>query len=313
MLGGAIFIAIAGVFCVACGSGAGTTAPHREKVDTSASSLTIASPPFVLDPGEEALKCIFMSLPSDEAISVTRIDSVMSVGTHHAILFESDVANEPDGTINDCELLLNVGVRAKAPALPLYLAQTPTGQLEMPSGVALKIDGKKPLMLEMHYLNPTTEPMTAGVTFTATLTHERVADAGLFASYNIEIAVPPHGVQTVSGHCDPPPGGQFFAMTTHAHRFMTDANVHRYRAGAVLEELVDSTDYENPGFAKWSAPFLTFESGEEIYYECSYRNDGDTVVNQGQSATTTEMCMAIGYYFPAAHSALCLNSWPIAI
>jgi hypothetical protein len=145
------------------------------------------------------------------------------------------------------------------------------------------------------------------------LTHDQLEDAGLFATYNTEIAVPPHGEQTVSGHCSPPVGAQFFEMTTHAHRFMKNARVNIYREGQILDELVQSTDYQNPGVTTWSEPFLALSSDDELYYECSYRNESDQVIYQGQSATTTEMCMTIAYYFPAAHSALCLNSRPFPI
>lgn len=312
MRGRAILLCV-GIACVACGEPDDSKARVGQNAGHGSTSLTIESAPFALQPGEEALKCLFMSLPADEPVSVTRIDSVMHPGTHHVIVFQSDVPNAPDGTINDCDLLLNVGAKAKAPAIPLYLTQTPLGELSMPQGVALKIAARKPLMLEMHYLNTTPEPLTTGVTVTATLTSEEHEDAGFFASYNTEIAVPPHGRQTVSGHCSPPSGARFFEMTTHAHRFMESARVNVYRKGAILDELVRSTDYENPGIARWSDPFLVLDDDEEIYYECSYRNDGDSVVVQGQSATTTEMCMAIGYYFPAAHSALCLNSFPFQI
>ena len=120
---------------------------------------------------------------------------------------------------------------------------------------------------------------------------------------------PPYGVQTVSGHCAVPRGAQFFELTTHARRFMQSASVHRYHDGMIGEELVSSTDYENPVVARWSPPYLTF-GDDELCYDCSYRNDGDVTVYQGQSATTTEMCMAIGYYFPATATSTCVNSMP---
>jgi hypothetical protein len=49
---------------------------------------------------------------------------------------------------------------------------------------------------------------------------------------------------------------------------------------------------------------LTTKTGDSFTYSCSYVNTDNFVVNVGDTAATNEMCMAIGYYFPAG-SASC--------
>ena len=51
----------------------------------------------------------------------------------------------------------------------------------------------------------------------------------------------------------------------------------------------------------WNAPnFLTVKQGDSFSYSCSYANTGSSAVLVGETAASNEMCMAIGYYFPAS-------------
>lgn len=286
--------------------------PATSETSSSAAgdAVEVTTPSFTLQPGEEALKCYYTSLPRDEAMSITRLDTTMSSGSHHMIVFFTAAPNQPDGTLEDCVVLPSGAVAGKEIPLPLYLTQKPADSLSMPPGVAMQLEARQSLVIEMHYVNATSDPIDASSTLRATLTHEDVQRADLFATYNKQIAVPPHGTETVSGHCAVPSDAHFFRMTTHTHRHMTSATIDRYHDGQVGEELVRSTDWENPTVRDWSAPYFTLTAGEELYYACSYSNDSDSVVHDGQSARTDEMCMAIGYFFPSPVPAVCLNSTP---
>jgi hypothetical protein len=60
------------------------------------------------------------------------------------------------------------------------------------------------------------------------------------------------------------------------------------------------TDWEHPGVSLWKGPdFLTVNSGDSFTYSCSFVNDATTAVTVGETAASNEMCMAVGYYFPA--------------
>ena len=112
-------------------------------------------------------------------------------------------------------------------------------------------------------------------------------------------------MQDVTGSCSPPAGSKFFAFTTHVHRHggstatgaFTDVNF--VRAG-MKTNLVHSTDWENPDVALWNAPdYLTVQSGDKFQYDCHFVNKDSMPVTFGETAATGEMCMSIGYYFPA--------------
>jgi Copper type II ascorbate-dependent monooxygenase, C-terminal domain len=143
--------------------------------------------------------------------------------------------------------------------------------------------------------------------------------AGTMVSFNTSIDVPAAtsagpGTQTVSGTCTAPTGAQFFTMSTHTHKHATAAWVDYIHDGQTTEivhtgtettypadqEPGSGTDWEHPGVGLWTAPnFLTVQAGDSFTYHCAYSNTASTAVTVGETACCNEMCMAIGYYFPA--------------
>ena len=122
------------------------------------------------------------------------------------------------------------------------------------------------------------------------------------------------GTQTVSGTCNAPVGANFFMMSTHTHKHATAAWVDYIHGGTTTEivhtgmtatypadqEQGSGVDWEHPGVGLWVTPnYLTVQSGDSFTYHCSYMNTGTQAVTVGETATYNEMCMAIGYYFPA--------------
>ncbi len=71
----------------------------------------------------------------------------------------------------------------------------------------------------------------------------------------------------------------------------------------------ESTDWEHPGAKNFSAPtFYTFASNN-LTYECTYNNPTNRTIRYGNNVTTDEMCMAIGYFFPAVALKACYNNF----
>ena len=96
---------------------------------------------------------------------------------------------------------------------------------------------------------------------------------------------------------------KFFTVSTHAHKRATHTQVND---GATI--VFQSDNWEHPGAADWRAnPNYTFSSGT-LTYRCDYTNDTANTVRTGDSAATDEMCMAVGYFFPATAPRYCINS-----
>jgi hypothetical protein len=270
--------------------------------------VQIATPLFTLQPGEEVFKCYYTSIDSDTDVNLVKFQSWMPQGSHHYILYRLNEAPHPDGTLADCPDKLLTGDDFTSAPVWLFASQIPANQLVLPAGVGMPLKAHQPLMFNMHYINVTKEPITVGVTQNLEFAKGDVTRAGSFVTYNTKIDVPPNGTQTVEGHCAAPTGAQFFMMSTHSHKRTTRAVAKRYVDGVMGSTLVDTKDWEHPTVAHWDPNFMTLADGEHVGYSCSYQNTTSQAITVGDSAEKNEMCMVIGYFFPATANRHCFNS-----
>ena len=283
-----------------CASDSGTTEPE----DTLA--FSIKSTDVVIMPGEETTKCFYFRTPNTEILHVHKWVSDMTPGSHHMIYFSQLGGTQPpDGTVDDCE--------AAGQPLPVYGAQTPHEEVAFPTddvGVQLAqvVVPNAAGYFQMHYVNAGDTPLTASVTLQAYALppEQSFTRTDLFGTYNADISIPPMATNfKVSATCDVTSGAKFWSMSTHAHKQAVATEV---REGTQM--LFQSQDWEHPGTTEWRAPDF-YEFKGQMTWECTYDNVGsnkDRTVTDGQSARTNEMCMATGYYFPAAGPRGCVKS-----
>jgi hypothetical protein len=284
---------------------AGPTSP----LSAPTSGYQIVTPDYTIAAGGEKFFCYYTTLPAAATVGVTKYQSQLTPGSHHMILYATKTNIQPDGTMVECNDGLGGAAftgSAGLSSIPVwaYSAQTPDAELDMPPGVGVVLGAKQPLIVNMHYLNATSAPLTVHVTLNIETLAPGVTyqPAASFVTYNTQIDIPAHGTQTVGGSCPVPAGGQFFVMSTHSHSHtMTDT------ISDGTQNLVTTTDWSNPTKRTWDSPFYTFASGK-LTYACQYSNDTDTAITVGNSAKTNEMCMAVGYLFPASSTTFCLNS-----
>jgi hypothetical protein len=272
-----------------------------------ANGLQISTPEMVLAPGAEIFRCFHVEVPSNVEVNVARFVSKMAPGSHHFILYQADSPEQPDGTLEQR------GCGGGLSARWVYASGNVDGSLTMPQGVAMPFIARQPLQFDMHYINTGTEELRARVTLNLEFAEGTFERAASLVTFNYQISIPPrtgttNGTQTVSGLCTPPAGANFFLMSTHTHKQGILAQVRRNSATG--EELVRTEDWEHPTAGRWDAPnFLTFAAGEQLYYSCTYENPTTNRITVGTSAETDEMCMAIGYYFPAVSNFSCLGGF----
>lgn len=262
----------------------------------------ILTPDIEIAPGQEITYCYYLQMPTTSEAGVRRWQSKMTPGSHHMILYFTQVELQPAGTVTSD----SCGSQGSASDLPVwtYSAQSPDNAAAMPDGVGMVVPAGQPAFIQMHYLNASETPITVHVTLNGETYDEEEAytPAAAFVTYNTTISVPPNDVDSVSGSCSVPAGAQFFAVSTHAHK---QAILTRVSDGAAV--VFESDDWEHPIGQTWESPFYTFSSNA-LTYQCDYVNPTDATINTGPSAETDEMCMAVGYFFPAESAKFCVNS-----
>jgi hypothetical protein len=286
-----------------CGQGTSCTPGNDLAAPDPADGFqfVLQSGQVTIQPNQEAYYCYYKTIPGSAAIQVGAFQSWMSTGaSHHFITYEASAAGTPDGTLEQCQGVAGKWVYATSVAGQVI-------ELKMPDGVGLSMNAGTQLVLNMHFINPNTTPISPTLKLNVLYAKNVQYQAGTMVSFNAGIDVPPAGptgpgTQTVSGTCTAPVGSKFFALTSHTHKHATDTKVNYVSAGQT-ENVVNTTDWESPDVGLFYGPnFLTTKAGDTFTYSCAYSNSGSTPVLVGETAATNEMCMAIGYYFPAGNA-----------
>jgi hypothetical protein len=286
------------------GSGSGSDLPDPGgTLPPPAQGFQIVTPILELQPGAEVTYCYYTRMPNPEMVGVKQWESKMTPGSHHMILYFTQTELKPAGTLTQDGCGAGLAVWT-------YSAQEPSVKFDMPKDIGMTVPGGQPAFIQMHYLNATDKVMPVRVTLNA-LTYaptETFTPASAFITYNSNIDIPggtPNapGTASAGGDCTVSPSAKFFTMSTHAHKQAVKTEI---RDGGQM--LFSATDWEHPGARSFAeAPFYSFTSGK-LTYRCEYANPTGRRIYDGDSAVTQEMCMAIGYYFPATRPTMCINS-----
>jgi hypothetical protein len=282
-----------------------------DTVDPPAEGFQIITPEIVIAPGEEVTYCYYTTVTLEQATGIKKWSSVMTPGSHHLIVFFTDSADEPDETLTeDCGFFGGSGGGFDFP-IWAYSAGTPEYETAMPAGVGMQVKQTQNLFVQMHYLNTSpTEPIDVHVTINAETyaPDEEYTPAAAYVTFAGDISIPGGvGMEgSVEHTCDVPAGRTFFLMNTHSHRRSVETWI---KDGDT--EIFKSDDWEHPSdprVAEWmNAPHYQFSG--RLTYHCDYVNDIAAPVGTGDSAATDEMCMAVGYSFPATQPTICYNDF----
>jgi hypothetical protein len=267
-----------------------------------------------INPGVEATYCYYFRTPNTTELAIQKWASHMTAGSHHMILYFTSSEYGKPGTLDDRCGFATGGVGP----VWTYSAQTADAEAALPRDDGNGVPVGQPVkagqlgFIQLHYLNATDDVIHAQVTLNAIAYDEgvKVTPAAPFVTYHTGIKLEPGNPVnptpgTVSGSCDIGADAKFYTMSTHTHK----QGVHTFvKDGADM--VFESRSWEHPGaMTRERPPFFSFTSGK-LTYQCEYLNPNNYMIEDGDSAATAEMCMAVGYYFPAVGGTghLCLNS-----
>ncbi|HEY0477356.1 MAG TPA: hypothetical protein VGD37_07515 [Kofleriaceae bacterium] len=305
---------------LACGAIAQTTDPLGTGDDAPVTppAFRLVTPGVDLAPGDDLTYCYYFRTSNTSDLSVRRWISHMTAGSEFMIVYLTATDMQPLGSqsTTDCGMANIVG------PVWTYAATSADADVVLPADdgegnpVGQPIRANQAGFIQMHYANSTSSVIHAHVELDA-YAHAAGVDAtpaGTFVAINRRISLASGSAanpttDTVGGTCDVLPdsgkAARFYELTTHTYK----QGVHTLvRDGATT--LFDSRSWRTPGATTWKAPdFHSFASGQ-LTYQCEYSNPNNHSITNGNNAATDEICMAIGYYVPAASGTghFCLNS-----
>jgi hypothetical protein len=247
--------------------------------------VTIVTTPRTVAPGEEAFLCQDFANPFGETVGVVRSHSTMT-SSHHMFVFFDPIGG--NGSLEDCSGLEYTKT--------LHASQTSDSVTSYPPGVGVQVTLGTGLRVLAHYLNTTDEPVEAKVTVTFDFVplDQIELHAGPLFFNNFSISVPPNGVGQASETCEVPNDIQITEVVSHMHK----QGVHFVAKTDTGQLLYEGSDWDEPTPAKFDPP-LALPKGTKITYTCDYENPTSQWLDFGESASTNEMCILSGTYYPA--------------
>jgi Copper type II ascorbate-dependent monooxygenase, C-terminal domain len=298
-----LFVALSIVFAfAACSTKSTSTTDAPDAAAPNAGTPITFTMASTVPAGSETHKCQFLTAPPGSPTYVVAGEHAYTPGSHHMLLFRTDLTQIPAGQegVQDCyESATSFMSHVRG---LLYGAQTPTGQLVYPPGVALPLVAGEVFLMQTHYLNAGTTDLDANahVTLTVTDGSDVTQRAGILFYYDPFIDVPP-GVNgaRASTRCLVPNDVTLLTASSHFHKRGVDyaAYVDPPSGPLASTPFYTSKDWDHP--TSLAAP-LAIPAGSRIRYGCTYDNAAGTKEYfQGQSAENDEMCMFIATYYPA--------------
>jgi hypothetical protein len=259
-----------------------------------------------IEPGTESEKCLFVKAPAEDLL-VQRDEVRFTPGSHHFLVYQTSYTEIPtkkqdgtevdtsgvfdcsDGATNGWDIEKLVGGSQNADGGSL---------LSFPDNVAMRVEGGAVLLMNAHYVNPSSGVLSPEVRINLhTIPSIQVEHEGdIFFFYNPFIAVPAQSESRARMRC-----------AIHQDITLTNFQSHMHRRGVGYAASIagEAPFYEND---LWEGvPVLDLGEGMQIAkgavidYRCDYENPESHDVFQGPRSTD-EMCVAIGSYYPADYA-----------
>jgi hypothetical protein len=284
----------------ACGSPApaGGGWPGGPAGSASASPPSDAQPPITAkvawhqDAQSEILDCHYLKAPNDAAAEIARIKADFPAGSHHVHVYHAsvDVPDhvEPCTNIDWTTWSLVVGV------------QTQPIDWQLPAGVTVPLAPHEQLMVQVHWLNTTAQPIDREIDLAFYPTTQSTAHLGVVFGVSKDVYMVPGQSKSVGGWCPIEAGVNVAAVMGHFHgrgrHYSVDLRKSGEPSGKVIYSAADEQTFE---FQRFDAPPVP-APGEGLAYQCDYQNTTNGVITWGANTRTQEHCNMAAYYYPAS-------------
>jgi hypothetical protein len=259
-------------------------------------------PSFAVPAGTEVLHCYFFKNPSKVDLEIVRFQVKYTKGSHHTTLYETD-QDYPDHD-EECP-----GVVMGNPIIDGFSifagAAGEDWEWKLPPGVSRTLKAKRQLMMQVHYVNATTET-TAGTSAEVYYNLEATRDtstikyhSGSIGFFNQSILIPPRSARTFDMECPLSEDRNILTATGHMHARGTEVDIFYAPDGKnyLPEPIWKNTDWNNQPLGVFDPP-MAVKAGGALRFRCSYNNPTDQSFAFGPSVETNEHCLGAVQMYP---------------
>jgi hypothetical protein len=247
------------------------------------------TPPITVQPGESGQWIQWVSAPLERDMDVVDVVGSQTAGGHHALLYMTPESNEIGFTrefLNEDQLSTRIlgGVGGEAGA-----------SVPLPPGTVFRVKAGNSLMIQVHYLNTTDEPIQGEAVLDAKITEvdPEAQVASWFFNATIGTDVAP-GQSTARVTCVLPEDVTLIMFANHMHETGAHAETREARTdGTTVDVKIDPAwNYEwalNPNFAFMTSGPLVLSAGSTLTTDCAWNNQGGDTLS-----FPDEMCIFFG-------------------
>ncbi len=264
-------------------------------------------PPFEIPPAQEVFMCFFGTWDGPtvgvNSLRVTNPDLFY----HHSLLKEATEHDPPDGTLVDCTSASDQWPPRATLFEQVGNPQDPNGLVDLPEGIAFRLEAGQRWQADLHYVNTSTEPVLVNNVFDLGLIPIEEVEhiAGTFNMDVGNLQLPPGEETSLSFACEMPNEINILSMGGHMHALGRSFVVQHWRDGEDMGQPLNEQNWE-PDF-QFGPPVNQFEPGEVtlmpgdlIEPTCTWFNPFDETV-----AFPEEMCTTFGVGYPIENSFHC--------
>jgi hypothetical protein len=256
-----------------------------------------------VQPGEEIWLCRVLDLPNERFFPINHAESVQNDGMHHMDLIATALATsdlEPGDY--DCEDVYAQYPNLMEDGIIIYASQQKEQEIVLPAGTVANLLPHMRVMHEIHFVNPTDQPIKAFSKINA-YEYKDDFDKEIWggAVRDLDINVPANTAQHVEWtRCVMNQDVDVLFLSTHTHALAKETVVRRFDGQAATglgEILYTNTDWHAPHLKDLTQAPLHVPAGSGFEFECNYENHSGAPVHWGFTAAE-EMCQIALVYTP---------------
>lgn len=261
--------------------------------DESGDYQTLIEGQWSLPAGNEDYFCVYKTI--ERTIYARAFRPIIPLGTHHTVLTIGPKERE-DGIV-PCNAGTNYGAQ-------VFGSGVGTNALELPEGVAVKLEAGQQLLLNLHIFNASSDSLsgTSGTELIEVEESEAEIIAEAFMVSKFDLAIPP-GDSTQSGLCTLSQDATLLSVAPHMHQLGTHMKVTAESSmGGEVVILDEDYNFDEQTVALLPEE-VALKAGDTIAIECTYQNTTGSLVTFGDSSLQ-EMCISGHYRYPATGTGL---------
>ncbi len=316
-----------GLAALAAGCHGGPTGSVLLEPPPAGQGFQLDVPEFSVPAGTEVQNCYFFAVPgaAGQDVWVNHFTLAANDGTHHMSVFRVKtivgLGGQPGDVVSSTNGVGPCFVSSNWADWPLVANTQSSGSTDwtLPDGVGQKFSGGDLLMVQIHYVNATTQKTPAGgrgdVNFYTTTSAPAMEMGTIFATnQNIRVC-PGDNDKTFETHCRTPmAGATIIAANGHFHSRGVEftMNVVDSQGNDMLPApFYTSTSWDDPPMARDLA--IPIPDGGGVSWTCSFSADASSCGNPDDSCCFTfggkvesqEHCNAFIYYYPKMQDYSC--------